>query len=194
MTFTVFSAGLMTIGPPRVLATRRSKTLADTLELLCLEPGLTKRYRLYTTIDESLSETMWDLDPVEFDSTDDPDLHTYLTESFWMTTVSPLELRRACELYSSGVTGSPVGATNEQSVVDLGSLGVVLMEMFNRIQTIDPSEAHSSIVLQELDTNLRRLEALPNLSDSVRNSIHGCRLVYRELQAEAVLQAKHLGH
>jgi hypothetical protein len=79
-------------------------------------------------------------------------------------------------------------------VVDLGSLGVVLMEMLNRIQTIDPSEAHSSIVLQELDTNLRRLEDLPNLPDSVRNSICGCRLVYRELQAEAVLQAKHLGH
>jgi len=84
----------MTHPAPRVLATRTSKTLTDTLEILCLERGLTKVYRLYTTTDEGLSETFWDLDPVEFNRTDESDLNTYLTESFWLTRISPTEIHR----------------------------------------------------------------------------------------------------
>jgi hypothetical protein len=40
-----------------------------------------------------------------------------------------------------------VGAINDQAAIDLGSLGIPLIEMFNRIQTIDPCDTHSTEVL-----------------------------------------------
>jgi hypothetical protein len=111
---------------PRVLATRISKTLTDTLEILCLERALTKAYRLYTTTDEGLSETFWDLDPVEFNRADESDLNTYLIESFWLTRISPGGIESACDLYDQGIFEISVGPENLQSATDLGSLGVLL--------------------------------------------------------------------
>ena len=66
---------------PRILATRVSKTQTDSLEALCLEWGIDKRFRLYTSTDEDLSESVWDLDPVEFTDVEETDLVTYLVES-----------------------------------------------------------------------------------------------------------------
>jgi hypothetical protein len=179
---------------PRVLATRISKTLTDTLEILCLERGLTKAYRLYTTTDEGLSQFRWDLDPVEFNRTDEPDLNTYLIESFWLTRISPGEIHSACDLYEQGIFETSIGEANQQSTTDLGSLGVLLIEMFNRIQTINPKEAHSTEVLEYIDSNLSKLESLPSLPVTVQTSLHGCRLVYREILAESVMRNRKQGH
>ena len=179
---------------PRVLATRTSKTLTDTLEILCLERGLTKAYRLYTTTDEGLSETFWDLDPVEFNRPDESDLNTYLIESFWLTRISPGEIQSACDLYQQGIIETSVGPENLRSATDLGSLGVLLIEMFNRIQTINPKDAHSAEVLEYIDSNLTKLESLPSLPVTVQTSLHGCRLVYREILAESVMRNRERGH
>ena len=69
---------------PRLLTTRISKLLIDNLETLCLITGTNKRYRIYTTTDESLIEGRWDLDPIEFDTVDDERVKTYLIEFFWL--------------------------------------------------------------------------------------------------------------
>ena len=179
---------------PRVLATRISKTLTDTLEILCLERGLTKAYRLYTTTDEGLSKLPWDLDPVEFNRADESDLNIYLIESFWLTKISPGEIHSACDLYEQGIFETSMGEANQQSTTDLGSLGVLLIEMFNRIQTINPKEAHSTEVLEYIDSNLSKLESLPSLPVTVQTSLHGCRLVYREILAESVMRNRERGH
>jgi hypothetical protein len=179
---------------PRLLATRTSKSLIDTLETLCLITGTNKRYRIYTTTDESLIEGHWDLDPIEFDTVDDEQLKTYLIESFWLLQISQHELQKACELYDQGTAQTQVGAVNDQAAIDLGSLGILLIEMFNRIQTIDPRDAHSIEVLNYIDANLSKLESLPALPQSVRNSIHGCRLTYDEIRREVVLRNRELGH
>jgi len=50
-----------------------------------------------------------------------------------------------------------VGEVNDQAQIDLGSLGILLIEMFNRIQTIDPRDAHSIEVLNYIDTNLSKI-------------------------------------
>jgi len=184
----------MTHPAPRVLATRTSKTLTDTLEILCLERGLTKVYRLYTTTDEGLSEPFWDLDPVEFNRPVESDLNTYLTESFWLTRISPTEIQSACDLYQQGIIETSVGSENLQSATDLGSLGVLLIEMFNRIQTINPKDAHSAEVLAYIDSNLSKLESLPSLPKTVQTSLHGCRLVYREILVEAMQRNRERGH
>lgn len=179
---------------PRVLATRTSKTLTDTLEILCLERGLTKAFRLYTTTDEGLSETFWDLDPVEFNRADESDLNTYLIESFWLTRISPGEIQSACDLYQQGIIETSVGPENLKSATDLGSLGVLLIEMFNRIQTINPKDVHSVEVLEYIDSTLSKLESLPSLPMTVQTSLHGCRLVYREILAESVMRNRERGH
>lgn len=70
---------------PRLLTTRISKLLIDNLETLCLITGTNKRYRIYTTTDESLIEGRWDLDPIEFDTVDDERVKTYLIEFFLVT-------------------------------------------------------------------------------------------------------------
>ena len=179
---------------PRILATRVSKTSLDTLEVLCLEWGVVNRFRLYTTTEEDLSESFWDLDPVEFNRSDEPDLNTYLTESFWLTRISPGEIQSACDLYQQGIIETSVGPENLQSATDLGSLGVLLIEMFNRIQTINPKDAHSAEVLEYIDSNLSKLESLPSLPKTVQTSLHGCRLVYREILVEAMQRNKERGH
>jgi hypothetical protein len=58
----------------------------------------------------------------------------------------------------TGPTQTPVGMVNDQATIDLGSLGILLIEMFNRIQTIDPCDTHSVEVLNYIDTNLSKLE------------------------------------
>jgi hypothetical protein len=179
---------------PRLLATRISKPLVDTLETLCLITGTNKRYRIYTTTDESLIEGRWDLDPIEFDTADDERVKTYLIESFWLLQISQHELQRACEIYERGTVQTPVGTINDQAAIDLGSLGILLIEMFNRIQTIDPCNTHSTEVLAYIDTNLSKLESLPALPQSVKNSIHGCRLTYDEIRREVTLRSRELGH
>jgi hypothetical protein len=184
----------MTQPTPRLLATRDSKTLTDTIEMLCLERGISKLFRLYTTTDEGLSETFWDLDPVEFNRGDEPDLYAYLIESFWLTRISLGEIEGACDLYQQGVIEASVGPEDLQSVSDLGSLGVLLMEMFNRIQTISPKEVHSTDVLEYIDANISKLESLPALPKTVQTSLHGCRLVYREILAEAIQINRARGH
>ena len=178
---------------PRVLATRPSKTLLDTLEVLCLERGSRGAFRLFTTTDESLSEIRWDLDPIEFDPPDHPDVETYLIESFWLTSLDLRELRQACVLYSQGVIENPLGTLNQQSIKALGSLGVVLLGFFNRIQTIDPGRGHSFEFLRDIDATIRRLEQLPNVPASVQSSIHECHLAYKKLIAEAISRTHDLG-
>jgi hypothetical protein len=141
-----------------------------------------------------LIEGHWDLDPIEFDTVDDGQLKTYLIESFWLLHISQHELRKACALYDQGTAETPVGTVNDQAAINLGSLGILLIEMFNRIQNIDPCDAHSVEVLTYIDTNLSKLESLPALPQSVRNSIHGCRLTYDEIRREVVLRNRELGH
>jgi hypothetical protein len=94
----------------------------------------------------------------------------------------------------TGPTQTPVATVNDQAAIDLGSLGILLIEMFNRIQTIDPRDAHSIEVLNYIDANLSKLESLPALPQSVRNSIHGCRLTYDEIRREVALRNRELGH
>ena len=184
----------MKASSPRILATRPSKSRPDLFEVLCLTKGEKKWFRLFTTTDESLSEEVWDLDPIEFDEADEKSVSTYLIESFWLIRVDIPEIRTACELYEEGVTTTHVGELNSQSVTDLGSLGILLIESFNRIQTIDPKHAHAVDALEELRLTLDRLEAVPNLPVSVSQSIHGCRLVYSELLEEAELRRRQLNH
>lgn len=92
-----------------MLATRAGKTLTDTIEILCLARGITKAFRLYTTTDEGLAETFWGLDPVEFNHSVEPDLNTYLVESFWLTRISPGEIQSACDLHRQGIIETSVG-------------------------------------------------------------------------------------
>lgn len=179
---------------PRILAIRPSKSHADLLEVLCLRKGESKRFRLFTTTAESLQEEAWDLDPVEFDDPDEKPVSTYLIESFWLIRVDVPEIRNACELYDKGIVETPVGELNTQSVTDLGSLGILLIESFNRIQTIDPKHAYAVDALEELKITLDRLEAIPNLPTSVKQSIYGCRLVYSELREEAEWRKRQLNH
>jgi hypothetical protein len=178
----------------RLLATRASKSLIDTLEALCLTKGTRQKYRIYTTIDESLVEGDWDLDPIEFDSADEEHVKIYLIESFWLLQISQHELRTVCGLYDQGITQTPVGVENDQAAIDLGSLGILLLEMFNRIQTIDPRDVHSGEMLDYLDTNLRKLESLPSLPASVKDSLHGCRLTYDEIRKEVIRRNQELRH
>ena len=87
-----------------------------------------------------------------------------------------------------------MGEANQQSTTDLGSLGVLLIEMFNRIQTINPKEAHSTEVLEYIDSNLSKLESLPSFPVAVQHSLHGCRLVYLEILAESMMRNRERGH
>ena len=162
--------------------------------MLCLKEGCEKRYRIYTTHEESLQEAEWELDPVEFDEADEKPVSTYLIESLWLIRVDKPEIRLACGLYDRGVTETEVGELNRQSVTDLGSLGILLVESFNRIQTIDPAHTHALESLQELDESLKRIERIPNLPLSVTQSIRGCRMVYQEIRAEAELRKRQLNH
>ena len=184
----------MTDKPPRILATRPSKSHADLLEVLCLKEGREKRYRIYTTYEESLQEAEWELDPVEFDEADEKPVSTYLIESLWLIRVDVPEIRLACGLYDRGVTETEVGELNRQSVTDLGSLGILLVVSFNRVQTIDPAHAHALDALEELDLTLQRIERIPNLPLSVTQSIRGCRMVYQEMRDEAELRKRQLNH
>jgi hypothetical protein len=97
-------------------------------------------------------------------------------------------------LYEQGIFETSVGEANQQSAMDLGLPLVLLIEMFNRIQTIDPRDAHSVEVPISIDTNLNKLESLPAPPQSVRNSIHGCRLTYDEIRREVALRNRELGH
>jgi len=174
--------------PQRILSTRVSDTKIDTLEVLCIKRGTIKKYRMFTSVDDEQQESRWDLDPVEFDSADDSELYRYLIESFWLLRISPSEVKRACTLFDKKVFLTPVGELNERSINEMGSLGAVLIEIFNRIQTIDTSEDCSRDVLQYLNDNLMKIDSLPSLPKSVRNSLHGCQLTYREIAAEVELK------
>lgn len=173
--------------PHRVLSTRVSKNKIDTLEVLCLKQGTIKRYRVFTTFDDEPGESSWDLDPIDFDSVNDEDLYRYLAESFWLLRIGLSEVQRACDLIDKKIFLTPVGASNELSISEMGSLGVVLIEIFNRIQTIDTSDDSSWEVLGYLNDNLSMIESLPTLPNSVQSSLHGCRLAYREISGEVEL-------
>lgn len=149
---------------------------------------------MFTTTDETLEEETWDLDPIEFDDVDEKAVSTYLIESLWLTRVDVPEIRNACELYAKGISQTSTGDLNSQSVVDLGSLGILLIESFNRIQTIDPRHVYALEALEELNITLQRLEEIPNLPVTVKQSIHGCRLVYSELRREAEFRRTQLNH
>lgn len=171
--------------PQRVLSTRVSNTKIDTIEVLWIKRGALKRYRVYTSVDDEASDSSWDLDPVDFDSEDDEELYRYLVESFWLLRISRSEIQRACDLLDQGVFITPVGASNIQSINEMGSLGVLLVEIFNRIQTIETSEESASEVLGYISGNILMIESLPSLPTSVRNSLHGCHIAYREMLGEA---------
>lgn len=175
--------------PPRILATRVSKALPDTLEVLCLEWGIDHRFRLYTTTDEDLSESVWELDPVEFDTPDDTELATYLIESFWLTEISTRELRTGCQLYVNDVNENPSTSRYRDSIVALGSLGVLLIEVLNRAQAIDPADPEAPEALRRMERRLENLVGLPNLSDVVRDGINECLAVCRAT-ARAALQQR----
>jgi len=85
-------------------------------------------------------------------------------------------------------------AAPELDEQDRRALGVLLIEMFNRIQTINPKDAHSAEVLAYIDSNLSKLESLPSLPKTVQTSLHGCRLVYREILVEAMQRNRERGH
>lgn len=171
--------------PRRVLATRVSNTEIDTVEVLWIKRGSLKRYRVYTSVDDGTSDSAWDLDPVDFDSKDDEELYRYLVESLWLLRISRSEIQRACDLFDQGVFITPVGASNIQSINEMGSLGVLLVEIFNRIQTIETSEESSCEVLGYINESLLMIESLPSLPISVQTSLHGCHLAYREMLGEA---------
>lgn len=175
--------------PPRLLATRSSKGMTDTLEVLCLEWGIDQRFRLYTTTDEDLSESVWEIDPVEFDTPDDAKLTTYFIESFWLTEISTRELRTGCQLYVNGVTQSPATSRYRDSITALGSLGVLLIEALNRAQTIDPADPEAPEAPRRMERRLRNLVGLPKLSDVVRDGINECLAVCRAT-ARAALQQR----
>jgi len=61
-------------------------------------------------------------------------------------------------------------AAPELDEQDRRALGVLLIEMFNRIQTINPKDAHSAEVLAYIDSNLSKLESLPSLPKTVQTS------------------------
>jgi len=136
---------------------------------------------------------LWDLDPIEFNRTDEPDLNTYLIESFWLTKISPGEIQSACDLYDQGIFETFVGEACQKSTTDLDSLGVLLIEMFNRIQTINPKQAHSTKALEYIHSNVSKLESLLSLPVTVQTSLHGCRLAYREILAESVMRNRERG-
>ena len=173
---------------PRVIATRISKEKIDTIEVLCLVFGDQKKYRLFTTTDEDLTEVTWDLDPVEFDRTDSADLERYLVESFWLLRICRSEIARACELFRAGITRSSGGKATTDTIEVLGGLGVLLVEMLNRIQTIDVADETTSVVLHYFEENLDLLNELRTSSTNVHGALHGCRLVFRELASELVLK------
>jgi len=171
--------------PPRILAARVSKTLPDTLEVLCLEWGIDKRFRLYTSTDEDLSESVWDLDPVEFTDVEETDLVTYLVESLWLTEISIEEIRTACGLYTNGIAETPAAALHKPSITLLGSLGVLLTEALNRIQTINPTDQDAPEARRRTEQRLHHLAKLPGLSSVVQDLISDCRSSYLELFSAA---------
>jgi len=85
-------------------------------------------------------------------------------------------------------------AAPELDEQDRRALGVLLKEIFNRIQTINPKDAHSAEVLTYIDSNLSKLEYLPSLPKTVQPSPHECRLVCREILAEAMQRNRERGH
>ena len=175
---------------PRILAARVSKTLPDTLEVLCLEWGMVNRFRLYTMTEGDLSESVWDLDPVEFSNAEEIDAITYLVESLWLTEIGIEELRTACGLYTKGIAETPAAARHKSSIALLGSLGVLLTEALNRVQTIDPAAPNSPDALRRIEKRLQNLSMLPELSSAVLCVISDCRSIYLEAIAAANQQPR----
>ena len=173
---------------PRIVATRQSKTYQGILEILCVRVGNHKRFRIFTTNDESLDETQWDLDAVEFDDVGEHCVATYLIESFWALKVGIAEMAEVCRLVERGIVSPSMDECSRQTVDELGDLGIVLLEALSRIQTLRPSNVEDVGCLIEIDQALARLEQMVGLPESVVGSLQSCRRVYRELREEVERQ------
>jgi hypothetical protein len=84
--------------------------------------GTNKRYRIYTTTDESLIEGRWDLDPIEFDTVDDERVKTYLIEFFWLLQIRMI----SSAVYLCFPSPPPVTVTN----IELGPRIIVRGRQF----------------------------------------------------------------
>lgn len=69
---------------PVLIIARRHRLHGKAVDqYLCISRGESKRYKIYTADDDSLSESYSAIAPVEFDSATDLSLNVFLIESFW---------------------------------------------------------------------------------------------------------------
>lgn len=75
-----------------IVAERLDRTDFKRRERLCITRGDVARYRIYLSVRDDLTARVDDLDPYEFNSTDDIGLSRFLVESLWRLTVTPSSL------------------------------------------------------------------------------------------------------
>lgn len=98
-----------------------------------------------------------------------------------MSVVTPEEVFIACDYFAAGALIAPVGEANLRAARELGSIGINLIEVFNRLQTISAACPGSALAVRDLGNKIDVLESLPSLSASTRNTIRGCRVAYDHL-------------
>ncbi len=148
-----------------VLATRISlPTVHSEIEILCLRKISPNRYRLYTTTSLSLDEVAWDLDPVEFQDIYDPDVLTYLIESFWRLEVSATEIQTLiCQL-----PNSPSNLVSGRDIRETTLLEVLLAEVESRFLMLDASGDEAATRRESIHARLGRIHRIPFISATTR--------------------------
>jgi hypothetical protein len=144
-----------------VLATRISAPPARSdIEILCLRKISPNRYRLYTTTSLSLNDATWDLDPVEFHDAYDPDVLTYLIESFWRLEVSATEIQTLiCQL-----PASPSNLVSGRDIAEMTLLEVLLAEVESRLLMFNASDNEAATRYQSIHALLERIHRMPFIS------------------------------
>jgi hypothetical protein len=162
-----------------ILATRISAPPARSdIEILCLRKISSNRYRLYTTTSLSLNGATWDLDPVEFHDAYDPNVLTYLIESFWRLEVSATEIQTLiCQL-----PNSPSNLVFGRDIRETTLLEVLLAEVESRFLMFDASGDEAAARYQSINTLLEKLHRLPFFSTTTRARLRRMSSITDEFQ------------
>jgi hypothetical protein len=179
----------------RILATRKSKILSDSLEVLCLEAGLTKRFRLVTTVNGSSVEFLHEVKPVEFDSAAEAQVEVFLVESMWRLRVTPREIERACLLFDGQSDNDSCSRAASSPEHSLGSLSLLLLECVSRLEVVTSDNMYSLESLEMLDASLSLLESVTEHHPSFDTTrVQSLRNQYQAIWEEAKRRRSEIGN
>ena len=171
----------------RILATRKSKVLSDSLEVLCLETGARKRYRLVTTVNGTTAEFLHEVKPVEFDSADESSVTIFLIESMWRLRLTPREISQACRLLDGQIESDSLSRSDAGRDHLLGASSLLLLECVSRLETVTSEDIYALESLEMLDSSLKILESVTEHDPSFDvTRIQGLRAQYQAIWREAM--------